>query len=142
MSIPRVAILKSRFNAELGDGLVQGALKAFETRAEVSTFEAPGAFELPIIALEIALTGKFDGIVAIGAVIEGDTAHFEHIATNAAQGLMQVGLTTRVPVAFGVLTTYTLEQAQVRSHPASADNKGAEAAHALLATIETLRAVR
>lgn len=142
MSTPHIAILKSQFNADIGDGLVRGALRIFEGKAEVQTFEAPGAFELPILAQELALTGKFDGIVAIGAVIEGDTAHFEHIATNAAQGLMQVSLQTRVPVAFGVLTTYTLEQAQVRSHPASPENKGAEAARALLQTIETLRAIR
>lgn len=142
MNLPQIAIIKSQFNPEICEGLLQGARATLEMKAESKIFEAPGAFELPILAQELALTGKFDGIIAIGAVIQGDTAHFEHISTATAQGLMQVGLQTRVPVAFGVLTTYTEEQALLRSHPASPDNKGREAASAVLQTIETLRGLR
>lgn len=142
MNPVQIAILKSRFNSEICDGLLRGAQLVLEGKAEVKVFDAPGAFELPLLAQELALSGKFDGIVALGAVIQGDTAHFEHISTATAQALMQVGLATRVPVAFGVLTTYTEDQALLRSHPDSPENKGREAAHAVLLTVETLRAIR
>ncbi len=138
----RIAILRSSFNSDICSGLYEGALRAFGDLPGIRTFEAPGAYELPLLAQELARTGEFDGILALGAVIEGDTAHFQYISSAVAHGLMQVSLASRVPIAFGVLTTYTGEQARLRSHPTSADNKGYEAAQALLLTLETLRGLR
>ena len=92
----------------------------------------PGAFEIPVAARRLAVSGDYDAIIALGCLIKGDTMHFEYIAAAASQGIMDVSTSTGVPVAFGVLTAITDEQAEVRSGP-GADNKGREAA---LAAIE------
>jgi len=139
----RVAVLRARFNRGIVDGLCDGAEAALTemgvTHAVVA--DVPGAFELPLAARAAASSGRFDAIVALGAVIRGDTDHYEHIAREAASGLQRAALDTGVPVAFGVLTCESEAQAVQRSRPGSG-NKGAEAARAAVAMALTLRTLR
>jgi 6,7-dimethyl-8-ribityllumazine synthase len=132
----RFAIVVSRFNEEITSGLLDGARTALAEASvaagDVFVVSVPGAFEIPVTARRLAETGDFDAVICLGCLIKGDTMHFEYIASAAAHGLMDVSTTTGVPMAFGVLTTMTDEQAQARSAP-GADNKGREAA---LAAIE------
>lgn len=141
----RIAIVRSAFNDGIVEGLVDGAMAALReagvTPGQVQVFEAPGAFELPLAASAAARTKRFDAIVALGAVIRGDTDHYEHICRAATDGLARVALDTGVPVGFGVLTAHNEEQARARSRPGP-ENKGAEAARAALAMAETLRSMR
>jgi len=140
----RVVLLRARFNDRIVAGLVAGAQEALRdagARAEdVAVIDVPGAFELPLAALVAARSGRFDAIVALGAVIRGDTDHYEHIAREASSGLATVSRETGVPVAFGVLTVREEVQAVVRSAP-GAENKGAEAARAAVGMVRTLRAL-
>jgi 6,7-dimethyl-8-ribityllumazine synthase len=140
----RFAVAVSRFNPEITDGLLAGARDAL-TEAEVrpddvTVVRVPGAFELPIAAQRLAESGRFDAVICLGCLIKGDTMHFEYIAEAASRGIMDVGLSTGVPVSFGVLTTLTDEQAEVRSKP-GADNKGREAALAAVEMATLLRVV-
>jgi 6,7-dimethyl-8-ribityllumazine synthase len=132
----RFAVVVSRFNEEITAGLLQGALDTLE-QAEVSVDDVtvvrvPGAFEIPLAAMRMAETGQFDAVITIGCLIKGDTMHFEYIASACSQGILEASTATGVPIAFGVLTTLTEEQALVRSAPGP-ENKGQEAA---LAAIE------
>lgn len=144
-SPPRIAIVVSRFNPEVTDGLLQGAMAHLAAHGapvtEADVIRAPGAYELPLIAQTLARTGRYAGVVCLGCVIKGETAHFEFISLGASLGLMAAGLQTETPVSFGVLTTYTDEQAVARSRD-DAENKGREAANACLSTVETLRRIR
>jgi 6,7-dimethyl-8-ribityllumazine synthase len=124
----RFAVVVSRFNEEITAGLLAGARAAL---SDVTLVHVPGAFELPATALRLARTGDFDAIICLGCLIKGDTMHFEYIAEAASQGIMNVTVATGVPVAFGVLTTMTDEQAIVRSAPGDG-NKGGEAARAAI----------
>ena len=132
----RFAIVVSRFNEEITSGLLSGArlalLEAAVTEEDVTVIHVPGAFEIPVAALQAAQSGRFDAVICLGCLIKGDTMHFEYIAEAASQGIMNVSVSTGVPVAFGVLTTMTDEQAIARSAPGDG-NKGREAA---LAAIE------
>ncbi|HEV7277891.1 MAG TPA: 6,7-dimethyl-8-ribityllumazine synthase [Devosiaceae bacterium] len=140
----RIAIVVSRFNEEVTSGLLAGARAQLRDAGielpEAAIFEAPGAFEIPLIAQTLARSGRFDGVVCLGCVIKGDTAHFEYISQAASMGLMTASLATGVPLAFGILTTYTDEQAVLRSRD-DAHNKGREAAAACVASLATLRRV-
>jgi 6,7-dimethyl-8-ribityllumazine synthase len=129
----RFAIVVSRFNPEVTDGLLRGARGAL-TDAEVededvTVVRVPGAFELPLTVGRLAATGRFHAVIALGALIKGDTMHFEYIAAAATHGLARAAASTGVPIAFGVLTTLTDEQAQARSGDGPG-NKGREAARA------------
>ena len=141
----RVAMLRSMFNAKVVDGLVAGARGALEESGvapgDIATIDVPGAFELPLAAAAAAHSGRFDAIVALGAVIRGETDHYEHIAREAAGGLAAVARETGVPVGFGVLTVADAKQAAARARP-GADNKGAEAARAALAMVAVVRALK
>lgn len=138
----RVLVLKSRFNADLCDGLAEGAFEYLnEAGADVSVQECPGAFELPLVAQEAAKTKRFDAVVALGAVLQGETDHYQHISREVARGLMDASLGTGVPVAFGVLTVADPEHAIVRSKPGPG-NKGREAAAAAVETALALRRLR
>jgi len=132
----RFAIVVSRFNVEITSGLLSGArsalLEAAVNEEDVTVIHVPGAFEIPVAALHAAQAGRFDAVICLGCLIKGDTMHFEYIAEAASQGIMNVSVSTGVPVAFGVLTTMTDEQAIARSAPGDG-NKGREAA---LAAIE------
>ena len=137
----RVAVIVSDFNSEITEGLLNGArvrLKLAKCE-EIKVIRAPGAFELPLLAAKAAAAG-FDAVVALGAVIEGETDHYTHIAGQAAAGLMQVSLDTGVPIGFGVLTVREPEHADARSQPGPG-NKGAEAAEAALRSALTLRSL-
>ncbi|OAM73012.1 6,7-dimethyl-8-ribityllumazine synthase [Devosia elaeis] len=132
-SSPRFAIVVSRFNQEVTSGLLKGALAYLAensiTVPDEHIVAAPGAFEIPLIAQTLARTQKFDGVICLGCVIKGDTAHFEYISEAASSGLMTASLATGIPLTFGILTTYTDEQAIVRSRD-DEHNKGREAAAA------------
>lgn len=129
----RIGVLVSRFNEFITEQLAQGALATLEKhgcREENVTFvKVPGAWELAVAAR--ALAGNCDAIVALGAVVRGDTPHFEYVAGGAADGLRQVSLETGVPIAFGVLTTDDMQQAMDRAGGKSG-NKGSEAAEAAI----------
>ena len=137
----RFAIVASRFNQEITEGLLRGARSALDevgvNDADVTVIRVPGAFEIPLAARWLAETGRFDAVVCLGCVIKGDTMHFEYIASAVSTGIMDVGADTQVPVTFGVLTALTEEQAAARASDGDA-NKGREAA---LAAVEmaTLR---
>ena len=143
---PRVAIIKSKFNLEVTDGLLKGA-KGYLSEHEIAfneskqLFLAPGAYEMPLLAKALARSKKFDVIVCLGCVIKGDTAHFEFISLGAAVGLQMAMLETGVPIAFGVLTTYTDEQAIQRSS-ADSHNKGIEATAAAVEAWIELKKIR
>jgi 6,7-dimethyl-8-ribityllumazine synthase len=138
----RVLILGAEFNAIVVDGLVAGARKALRemgaAAASVEVVRVPGAFELPLSALAAARSGRFDAIVALGAVIRGETDHYEHVAREVSTGLAVVSRETGVPVGFGVLTVREEAHALARS-AAGPDNKGAEAARAAVAMALVLR---
>jgi 6,7-dimethyl-8-ribityllumazine synthase len=140
----RVAVVRSTFNAAVVDGLLQGARTALlemgAKAEEVTVVNVPGAFELPLAARAAAGSGCFDAVVALGAVIRGETDHYEHIAREAAAGLAAAARETGVPVGFGVLTVKDEAQARARSAP-GAQNKGAEAARAAVAMVHVLRAL-
>lgn len=141
----RVGLVVSRFNETVTSRLRQGAEEALAAagvlREGVELVEVPGAFELPVAARALAATGRVDAVVCLGCVIRGETPHFEYIASAVAHGLSEVAVATGVPVAFGVLTTYTLEQAEARSRPGPA-NKGFEAACAAVEMAQVLRRLR
>ena len=141
----RVALVFSAFNAPVVDGLLLGArekLMALGVRPEdVTECEVPGAFELPLASLVAAESGRFDAVVALGAVIRGNTDHYEHIARETAAGVLRASLETGVPVAFGVLTVKKAAQAVARSVPGPL-NKGAEAAAAAVAQTRALERLR
>ena len=140
----RIAIVVSRFNPEITDGLLAGAREALAEADvrddDVTLVRVPGAFELPVAAQRLAESGRFDAVICLGCLIKGDTMHFEYIADAATRGIAEVGLATGVPVTFGVLTTLTDEQAEVRAKP-GADNKGREAAAAAVEMATLLRTI-
>jgi 6,7-dimethyl-8-ribityllumazine synthase len=140
-AVGRVAILVSRYNelvtAKLLDGALAACTEAGLPRDQVDVAWVAGAFELPAVAAAAAGTGRYACIVALGAVIRGDTAHFEYVAGEAARGLGEVGVRHRLPVAFGVLTVDTLQQALDRAGGA-AGNKGHEAVQAALAAADVI----
>ena len=126
----KVAIVAARFNDLIVASLLKGAqgewLERGGAASDLAIVRVPGAFELPLAAQKLAASGRYEAVVALGCVIRGDTPHFEYVAGEAARGLARAGLETGVPVAFGVLTVETLEQALQRAG-SGADNKGAEA---------------
>ena len=128
-----MGVVVARFNGELTSELLTRALDELERagvgREAVTVIPVPGAFELPLAAMALAKTRRYSCIVALGAVIRGETPHFEYVASEAASGLQLAGLETGVPVAFGVLTTNTAEEALARAGDGPA-NKGREAAQA------------
>ncbi|MDR8524649.1 MULTISPECIES: 6,7-dimethyl-8-ribityllumazine synthase [Shewanella] len=141
----KVAIVVSRFNSFVVDSLLDGAvdtLKRFGQVADenITVIRVPGAVELPLAARRVAASGKFDGIIALGAVIRGGTPHFDFVAGECNKGLAQVALEFDLPVSFGVLTTDTIEQAIERSGT-KAGNKGGEAALGLLEMVNVLQAL-
>jgi 6,7-dimethyl-8-ribityllumazine synthase len=136
----RVALVASRFNSFVTEALVAGARACLAGQGveQVEVSWTPGAFELPLAASRLASSGDYDAVVCLGAVIRGDTDHYEHVAAQTAAGIQRVQLDTGVPVLFGVLTTETVEQAVARAGPDEA-NKGREAALAALEMVALLR---
>jgi 6,7-dimethyl-8-ribityllumazine synthase len=131
----RFAIIVSRFNEEITEGLLQGARERLAEASvpdeNVTIVRVPGAFEIPITGQRLGESGEYDAIICLGCLIKGDTMHFEYIAEAASHGIMQAAAATGIPMAFGVLTTLTEEQAVERSR-SGPGNKGREAAAAAL----------
>lgn len=147
---PRVAIVVSRYNATITDRLLAAAVAAFHARlgpdAPLEILHAPGAYELPALAAAAARAGRFEGVLALGCLIKGDTRHDEFIAHAVAQGLVNITIATGVPCAFGVLTVNTTQQALDRAggrdgRSGKHGNKGQEAMDALLDTIEQIQRI-
>lgn len=142
MRAPKVAVIVSRFNDFVTKNLLQGCLKELKAKgfkdAQISVTWVPGALELPLTALKWAQRKDIAGVICLGAVIRGDTYHFELVANESARGIMDVGLRVGKPVIFGVLSTDTIKQANARSRSDGGDNKGRDAAQALVAMIELL----
>ena len=141
----RFAIIVSRFNSFITDRLLGGAMYAL-TRAGASPdaidlIKVPGSWEVPMIAGEVARQHRYDAVICLSAVIRGDTPHFDYVAGEAAKGIAQVAIETGVPVAFGVLTTNTLEQAIDRAG-AKGGNKGFDAAMTAIEMANLLRTLR
>lgn len=130
----RIALVVSRFNTWITEALLKGAQDAWVARghllADCDVVHVPGAWELPLTAQRLAQSGRYAGVVALGAVIRGETPHFEVVVQGCTQGLMQAQLTTHVPITLGVITTDTVEQALSRCG-IKTSNKGADAVHAL-----------
>ena len=133
MSDSHFAIAVGRFYDEVAERLLAGARAAFEQAGDldVEVFEVPGAFELPLAASYAARTGRFAGVACLGAVIRGETDHYDFVCSEAARGVMRVQLDTGVPCAFGVLTCRTIEQALARAGGGKRD-QGRLAAEAVL----------
>ncbi|MCL4455129.1 MAG: 6,7-dimethyl-8-ribityllumazine synthase [Deinococcus sp.] len=140
----RFAIVVSRFNETVTQGLLRGALRFLAEKgishAQEDTFYAPGAFEIPLIAKKLARTRSYDGVICLGSVIKGETAHFEFISLGATIGIQLSMLETEVPISFGILTAYTEDQAEARSRD-NAENKGLEAAKACLESASLLKQI-
>jgi 6,7-dimethyl-8-ribityllumazine synthase len=138
----RFALVVSRFNDFIGQKLVEGAIDCIRrhggSEENITIYRCPGAFELPMVAKKVALTGNFDAIIALGAIIRGSTPHFDVIAAEATKGIAQVALDTMVPIAFGVLTTENLEQAIERAGT-KAGNKGFDAAMTAIEMVNLYR---
>lgn len=138
----KIAIITSSFNKDVTDGLLWGVDQVFKKykikKQDVIYIQAPGAFELPLLAKKVIQKKKVSGVICLGCVIKGDTAHFEFISLAAATGIQQVAIETGVPVGFGILTTYKESQANKRSRK-DQHNKGIEAAEAVLQVINTLK---
>ena len=132
----RVAIIASRFNDEIVDGLLSGAVQCLARHGvadeSIAVYRVPGAFEIPMFARRLAALGQHDAIVTLGCLLRGDTPHFDFISSQVTTGLSSVAMDASIPVTFGVITCNTMEQAVQRSSP-GAGNKGWEAS---LAAIE------
>jgi 6,7-dimethyl-8-ribityllumazine synthase len=138
----RVAVIVSRYHSHVTQRLLDGALEAARVRGvEVDVVPAPGAFELGILSLEAARSGRYAGVAALGCVIRGETTHYDYVCDAAMSGVLRAGLETGVPVAFGVITTETPEQAFARAG-GTAGNKGAEAVETALDAAAALAALR
>jgi 6,7-dimethyl-8-ribityllumazine synthase len=140
----RIGIALARFNRAVTDRLLAGALEALAAHGvaddAIDVASVPGAFELPFCAQRLASTGRYDALVCLGAVVRGETPHFDFVAGEAARGVAAVGRRHDLPVAFGVLTTDTMEQALARAG-GGAGNKGYEAAVTALEMVQLLRVI-
>jgi len=141
----RIALIVSRFNSFVTERLLSGALDALQRsgvgESDMELVRVPGSWEMPVVAAELARAHRHDAIVCLGAVIRGETPHFDYVAGEAAKGLAHVSLETGVPISFGVLTTNTLEQAIDRAG-AKGGNKGAESAVSAIEMANLLRKMR
>ena len=136
----KIAIVAARFNSFVVEHLISGAkealLKSGTKETNIELYYVPGAFEIPLALKKAVNTGKFDGIVALGAVIRGGTPHFEYVAGECVKGISQISLESEIPIAFGVLTVDTVEQAIERS--GISENKGVEAAESVIRMISLI----
>jgi len=140
----RFALISSRWNDFVTSRLVEGALDALERLGAdenaVELYKVPGAFEIPLLALKLAASKKYDAVICLGTVIRGQTPHFEYIAGEVTKGIAQAGMQTGVPVIYGVITADTLEQAIDRAG-AKAGNKGFDAAMVAVELVNLYKAV-
>ena len=141
----RIAVIAARFNAEITDSLLRGALEALSEHGvrddDLTAIRVPGAWELPQTAARAVEAGRFDAVVTLGCVIRGETPHFDYVCQETSLGLGAVARASDIPVVFGVLTTDDLAQAQARAGDGK-DNKGYEAAMAALEMISVVRVLQ
>lgn len=139
----RYAIVATRWNDHIVDRLLDAALEVLAESDidddDITVIRVPGAFELPLMCDRLADTGDYDAVIALGAVIRGETPHFDFICTETAKGLTDTALEYGLPVTFGVITADTMEQADARSQPGDDSNKGTEAASAAVEMVSILR---
>lgn len=140
----KFGIIVGRFNSFIGDRLLEGALDALVRHGaqdgDIEVARVPGAFEIPLAAQKMAAAGKYDAMICLGAVIRGATPHFDYVAAEVSKGIAQVSLKSGVPIAFGVLTTDSIEQAIERAGT-KAGNKGFEAAMTAIETAQLFRSL-
>lgn len=140
----KIAIVVARFNQAIVDSLLQGALETLARHGydnnQIEVFRVPGAYEIPLLCKQLTHTKKYSGLVALGAVIRGETAHFDFVAGGCAQGISQIMLATGIPIIFGVITTENLEQAWQRAGT-TGGNRGSDAAVALLEMMDLLEQI-
>jgi 6,7-dimethyl-8-ribityllumazine synthase len=138
-------IVVSRFNSFICERLLEGAVDALvrhgASEADITVARIPGAFEIPLAAKTMAASQKFDAVICLGAVIRGSTPHFEYVSSEVSKGVASVSLDSGIPVAFGVLTTDTIEQAVERAGT-KAGNKGFEAAVTAIETVNVIKALK
>ena len=141
----KIAVLVAKFNSFISDRLLDGALNALQrtgaAESDIEIVRVPGSWELPVVAAELARQKRFDAIICLGAVIRGDTPHFDYVAGQAASGLARIATENGVSIAFGVLTTNTLEQAIDRAG-AKSGNKGFDAAMTAIEMGNLMRSLR
>jgi 6,7-dimethyl-8-ribityllumazine synthase len=138
----KFGIVVGRFNSFIGERLLEGALDALVRHgaddAQITVLRVPGAFEIPLVAKRMAQSGEYDALICLGAVIRGSTPHFDYVAAEVSKGIAHVSLEAGIPVAFGVLTTDTIEQAIERAGT-KAGNKGFDAAVTVIETANLFR---
>lgn len=138
----QVGIVRARFNEDITTGLLMGAQEVLQeaglSQEQVRIVEVPGSFEVPLAADRLFASKTVDAVICLGALIQGDTPHFEYISRAAASGIMQVGLRYGKPCVFGIITCFTREQAEERSGPGDM-NRGREAAKVALEMVENLK---
>ncbi len=138
----KFGLVLSRFNQFLSQRLLEGALDALEKlgaeQDNITIYKVPGAFEIPGVAKKIALSGKVDGILCLGALIRGDTPHFDYLSAEVTKGLAQISMDDAIPVSYGIITVETIEQGIERSGT-KAGNKGYDAAMALVETLNLIQ---
>jgi 6,7-dimethyl-8-ribityllumazine synthase len=141
----RIAIVLSRFNQFISGHLLDGALEALGKlgveEANIEIYKVPGAFEVPLLAKKLAKKKQVDGLICLGALIRGETPHFDYLSTEVTKGLSQVAMEEGLPISFGILTVETIEQGIERAGTKSG-NKGYEAALSLIETINLLKQVK
>ena len=138
----RFAIISSRFNEFISSKLMEGAIDALSrhdaAKEDITVVWVPGAFEMPVVSKKLALSGHYDAIICVGAVIRGATSHFDYVANEVSKGIASVSLDTGVPISFGVLTTDNIEQAIERAGT-KAGNKGFESAMAAVEMVSLFK---
>jgi len=138
----KVGIVLSRFNQFISERLLEGAMDALyklgADDGDISVYKVPGSFEVPVVAKKLAKSGSVDGILCLGALVRGDTPHFDFLGAEVTKGLAQVALEDGIPVSFGILTVDSIEQGIERAGTKSG-NKGYDAAFALVETVNMLR---
>ena len=140
----RLGIVVSEYYASISAGLLSGAVDVLDQYGDVQSevVRVSGAWEIPLIVKVMAESSQFDGVIALGCVIRGETAHFDYICEQCSSALMNVGLDCGIPVGFGILTADNKDQAVHRSRPNQPNNKGAEAAEAVMSSVELIANMR
>lgn len=140
----KIGIVVSRFNSFICERLLEGATDTLVRHnaddGDIDVVRVPGAFEIPLVAKKLATSGRYDGVICLGAVIRGATPHFDYVCSEVSKGVASVSLDTDIPIAFGVITTDTIEQAIERAG-SKAGNKGAEAAMVVIEMLNLFRAL-
>jgi len=141
----RIGIVVSRYNEFISERLLAGALDALDrlgaADADISVYKVPGAFEIPVVVKKVAGTGKVDGIICLGALIRGDTPHFDFLSAEVTKGIAQISMDAGIPCAFGILTVETIEQGIERAGT-KAGNKGWDAAFSVVETLNLIKAAK